>query len=367
MRECRQCGFPRKFASYFDWREDGTILSTARSGTRVQISLLNAGELESVFSDLSHTIGLNVEYFLIKAYKDIGKAIYSKTPIRHVARLPNNSFFRPQFLARAVIRLASPQLAGLGTGRVSIDRFKAGEMAVVRFAYPCLNPMLTGSTAAIYESMEGISDSVAECEVEAGDLLVRLRHADEQSRAPAVEDRLHYDDAVPIQGPVRYSRCRGCGAPVLAGLTLRWDTDHGVILNRLTGDREVVVAVQAINAILRELEIELGESIPGIIYGHQKSLSHRLLERVRVNDTDRFFDEYLTELSLRGMGYPLVFDRSASTVRVEIVNAYNQVLYAAKIAAAMEVSCGAPSEITWEKREGKLGAYTISTAVSADR
>ncbi len=365
MRECRQCGFPRKFATYFDWREDGTIISTDRSGTRAQIALLNAGEFESIFNDLSHTIGLNVDPFLVKAYKGIGKAIYGHTPIRHVAFLPNNRFFRPQFLARALLKLTAADVATLGTGRVSLDRYAPGASAVVRFTYPCLYPLLAGSAAAMYESVEGISDSDVEFELDAGDLVVRLRPAAERALSTELEERLHYEEAVPIEGPVRYSRCRECGAPALAGLTFQWDTNRGVIKNRLTGEREVVVAVQAVNAILRELELELGEGIPGIIYGHQKALTRERLESRSERDAERFWDEYLADMALRGMGYPMSIARTASSVRVEIANAYNLVLYAAKTAAAFEVSSGQASEIQWERREGNLGTFTLTPVAGA--
>lgn len=364
MRECRQCGFPRKFANHFDWREDGTIVSTDRAGTRAQISLLNAGEFESIFDGLSHSIGLKVEPFLVKAQKEIGRAIYNYTPLRYLAHFPNNRFFRPSLFARAAVRMSAYDVAALGTGRVRLDQFKAGEYAVVRFRYPCLNPLLAGSASGIYESVEGIPDSRVEFELDAGDLVVRLSHAEAPNESPDVEGRFHYEPAVPAEGPVRYGRCRECGVPVLAGLALEWDIKRGVIKNRLTGEREVLVAVQAVNAILRELELELGEGIPDIIYGHQKALSMERLEGILVLDPDRFWDEYLTELALRGMGYPFVFERDSSSGRVEIVNAYNQVLYAAKLAAAFEAVSGAPSKIEWERRDCYHGIYRISTVDS---
>jgi hypothetical protein len=361
MRECRQCGFPRKFATYFDWREDGTIISTDRSGTRAQIAFLNAGEFESIFNDLSHTIGLNVDPFLVRAYKGIGKAIFSHTPVRHVAALPNNRLFRPQFLARALLMMTAADVATLGTGRVSLDRFTPGRSAVVRFRYPCLHPLLAGSAAAMYESVEGITDSQVDFELDAGDLVVRLRPASEPTFSAEFEDRLYYEEAVPVEGPVRYSRCRECGAPALAGLTFKWDVKRGVIKNRLSGEREVVVAVQAVNAILRELEIEMGEGIPGIIYGHQKALTRERLEQRGGHDGERFWDEYLADMALRGMGYPLSIARTPSSVSVDIANAYNLVLYAAKTAAAFEVTSGQASEIEWRKRQGNLGAFKISS------
>lgn len=360
MRSCRQCGFPRKFARFFEWRPDGTILSTDRTGSRTQIAFLDAGDFESIFDDLSRGIGQNIDALLTNSYRNIGKTIYSNTAPRYLEKLPNNRFFRPQFLARLIIRRTASDVAMLGDGRLQLDSFRAGESVVIRFKNPCVNQLLAGSAAAMYESLEGISDSVVEYRVdEHGDLVIRLAHADGPSEPTTGEDRFHLDRTSPIEGPVRYERCINCGAPLLASLMLEWDMERGLINNRLSGEREVIVAAQAVNAILRELELEFGEDISDVIFRHQKSLALRRLASANIQDPDQFWDEYMTDLALRGLGYPIRFERGPVSISVEIINAYNQVLYAARIAAAFEAASGLPTEIKWERLEGDHGTYKI--------
>jgi hypothetical protein len=359
MRKCRDCDFPRKFARFFDWRSDGTIISTDRTKTRSQITLLEAGEIESLFADLSGTIGINVDRFLIQAQKNIGKAIYANLPIRHMKRVPASRFFRPQWLARLLVKVIAGDIAGLGDGRVSLERYVAGEAMVLRFADPVVPPLLVGSAAGIYESIEEMPIALVDYRIESsGDLVIDLSHGTD---SPGGQERLYLEDIRPGEGPVSYDRCLDCGVPRMAARTFSWDIDRGIIRNRRTGGRDVVVAVQSVNAILRELEAELGEEIPRLVYEHQRAVTLKRLEGAEAGEAAEFLDGFLADMALRGLGYPTAFTFTGSDLMVEISNAYNQVLYAAKLAAALEKVTGTPSLIEWKRREQYAGEFTIST------
>jgi hypothetical protein len=148
---------------------------------------------------------------------------------------------------------------------------------------------------------------------------------------------------------------------VEASRRLQWNLDKGEIINPLTGKREDMIAVQSLNSTLRELERELGEEVMGIVYGGQKAYTlYRTREALKKNRGDDFWDQYLFEMALRGLGYPESFEASDNAVTVEIRNAYHQDLYAAKIAAGLEALTGRSSDIDWKERERMLGSYTIS-------
>ncbi|MHB8897006.1 MAG: hypothetical protein ACYC99_17775 [Candidatus Geothermincolia bacterium] len=357
MRKCRDCDFPKKFARFFDWRSDGTIISTDSTRTRSQITLLEAGEMESLLKDLSATIGIDIDRIFIGAQKNIGKAIYANLPIRHMKRVPANRFLRPEFLARFLVKMISTDIAGLGDGIVSLDRYVAGETMVVRFKQPVLAALMVGSVSGIYESIEDMPSSHAEYGIEGGDLVIRMTHGQE---APLEEGRLALEEVTAGEGPLRYERCLDCGVPCEAARIWQWDIERGVITNKQTGKREVVVAVQSVNALLRELENELGEDVPVLVYDHQKSLSLKNLEGADVGDSRAFIDKKIHMMALRGLGYPSKVELDESGLSIEITNAYNQDLYAAKLAAAYEKSTGGSSRITWDRRERDSAAYTIS-------
>jgi hypothetical protein len=65
-------------------------------------------------------------------------------------------------------------------------------------------------------------------------------------------------------------------------------------------------------------------------------------------------------MGLRGFGYPSVFESKGDSISVVMKNAYNQDLYAARLAAALERIAGQESTIDWEKREQTSAVYSIS-------
>ena len=359
MRICSICGFPKKFARFFDWRSDGTIVSTDRSKTSSKITFLEVDEIDGIFNDLSDTIGIPVDRFLIQAQKGLGKALYASLPVRHVQKIPNNRFLRPQFLARMMVRLIAPDIAGLGDGRLSLDRYRAGEVLVLRFKNSCVKPLLVGGAAGMYESIEEMPGSRATYAVEEnGDLVVTLEHSETAEK----EERLYLEEIPPGEGKVTYRRCSDCGVPLLASSSFEWRLKEGVIINRLTGRREVVIAVQSVNAILRELERELGEEIPSILRDHQKRYTAKRLRDADTSDADAFWEERFMEMAVRGLGYPRDFTRTGSSIKVHINDAYNQDLYAAKLAGAFEVLNGTTSAIHWQIRKRDNALYEISAA-----
>lgn len=358
MRECRDCDFPRKFARYFDWRSDGTIISTDNTRTRSQITFLEAGVLENLLADLGKTIGFDIDRLVIQAQKNIGKAIYANLPIRHMKRVPATRFTRPQWLAGLLVRAIAGDIAGLGDGRVSLDKYVAGETLVIRFRNPVVAALLVGSLAGIYESIEDMPGSEVEYRTEDGDLVVSLTHG---QAAAVAEDRFYLEEIREGEGPLRWQRCLACGVPLEGARTWQWDIDEGIINNRRTGARDVVVAVQSVNAILRELESELGEDVPKLVYDHQKAVSLKKLTGKPPQEAAAYLEERLMEMALRGMGYPAEFQFTGSAVSVEIGNAYNQMLYAAQLAADLESVTGASSEIEWHRREPYAASYSITT------
>lgn len=358
MLKCRNCDFLLRFARYFDWRSDGTIISTDRSRVRSRITVQEAGEFESLFRDLSNTLGMSIDSFLLEAQKNIGKAIFANLPVRHMKRVP--AALRPQFMAKLLVRIISSEIAGLGDGKVSLDRYEAGKSMVVRFENPVVIQLLVGGVVGIYESIEEMPAANVEYGIEDGDLIIRLSHGEKKECAP-VEERLYLEPVIPGEGAWTYERCPGCGVPMAAPRTFEWDMKRGIMRNRVTGEREILVAVESVNAFLRELEKELGEEIADLVYSHEKQFTKQRIKRTGQLDTEEGWDLRLFEMALRGFGYPNKFERGNGSLRVEIDNAYNRDLYAAKLAAALEIATGRESSIEWLLREGSVGHYVIST------
>jgi|BarGraNGADG00312_1021997.scaffolds.fasta_scaffold09278_3 hypothetical protein len=358
MKRCGNCGFPAKLADSFEWRGDGTIISTDRTRTKARVAILEVREFERLFSDLSDAIGFSIDSLLITAQKNIGKQMYASLTAAHVKGLPTNRLFRPQFLAKLLARLVARDAGILGGGTPRVVSYKAGRQLVLRFINPVVVPRVVGNALGIYESVEEMPSSRVEYHMENGDLIITMSHGGEGPE-PEATRRLYLEEITPSERNITYARCGSCNVPTAISEALEWDIGRGTITNRKTGRREVVVAVQSTNAILRELESELGEDVPRLIYENQKAYTLDSLRGATADDRDAFWQGYLEDLALRGLGYPSVFESDDRGVYLEISNAYTQDLYAARIAAALEALTGKASEVEWMERQRDYAAYRI--------
>ncbi|MBU4489833.1 MAG: hypothetical protein KKE79_04280 [Actinobacteria bacterium] len=360
MKECKECGFPRRMSRFLEWHGDGTVVGSARP--RISTMFLQVDEWETIFEDLAGAIGMPVDRIVVEAQKNIGKDLYGMVrSVYHginLKRIPSNRFLRPQWLARFIVWGMRRDLARLGAGRPRVIRYRAGKTLVLGFSNPCMVPLMVGNCLGIYESIEKMPGSESEYGRENGDLIIRMAHADEK---PESEGRLYLEEVEPGTGTLSYNLCPRCGVPLPVARALAWDISRGIIKNRINGEREGMIAVQSVNAILRELEKELGGDVIRILYNAQKNYSGRDLQDKTFEDPGTFWDSYLTNMALRGLGYPDMFERNEGSLSVEISTAYNQDLYAARLAAGLEKVTGRESRIEWDLRERHHGRYTITT------
>ncbi|MBU1670548.1 MAG: hypothetical protein KKF41_14825 [Actinobacteria bacterium] len=359
MRRCPDCGFPRRFARFMEWHSDGTIVGSVKP--KIPVMFLEVSEWDSIYDTLADAIGAPIEHIVIEAQKYIGKDLYAMVRALYwnidARRVPNNRFLRPQWLARLIVAGMGNDLAGLGAGRVRVESYAAGDHLSLRFSDPCMIPMVVGNCLGIYESVEQMDGSNATHRLEDGELVVCMTHAEGK---PESEERLYLEEVEGGTGPLSFQRCGRCGVPVPMCRSVAWDLSKGIIRNPRTWEREEMVAVQSINSILRELERELGEDVIRIVYDAQKAYSRRRLEGSGKDDPAGFWEEYLTGMALRGLGYPVRFETSPSSVTVEIHNAYNQDLYAAKVAAGLEAVTGSVADIEWQTRDRRCDVYTVT-------
>lgn len=358
MKQCSECGFPARFASLFEWRGDGTIMMKEHGGALLQIALLDANELQDLFDGLTETMGFTVDHVLVEAQRRVGKAIYANRPIPFMKYIPHSRITRPQFAIKAAVDVLGKDIAAIGFGVVHVDSYRSGDHLSVHVDNACLAPRLVGSFLGAVEMVEGVPMK-AEYRMEGDILTIDVTRSDEQNHA---EERLYLEEVAPARVSLSYERCDECGAPVKVARMIEWDRERGRIEDKATGHRCVMFAVQSLNALQRELEAELGPGVRDFLYDMQVKLSGQAQGASVTNGRGSFWDDYLLGLALRGLGYPDSFASGEGSVEVEISNAYNQTLYAARIAAALEARTGKRSRITWSIRESDSAAYTITEA-----
>lgn len=358
LRKCRSCGFPRKFARYFTWHSDGTIVNTENAGVEYRITFLEAGELEGVFDTVSSAIGVPLDPIIIEAEKNVGKEFFEATPLRVLKHAPRNPHLRRPFIAKSMVRLVRVHVAGLGGGIIRADSYRGGCDMVLRIRNPVFAARTVGDSLGIYESIERIKSADYSWHIdESGELEIRMAHP-EVPEEPLSETRLFLERLVPGDGKLRFESCEVCGVPLAAADLFAWVIDEGLVLNRKTGRRELLGATQSVDAIVRELERELGAQVLDMLYDAQREYSRLRLKELEAGEVP-LWEEYLFELGLRGLGHPEHFKTDGRSVFADIRNAYCEELYAGKLAALFEVSTGQPSYIEWENRYRRDARFTI--------
>lgn len=356
LKNCAECGYPGIFARLAVWNGDGTIITRDKFGLVARVTCLDVDETQGVFDGISKEIGMPVDHLLIEAQKSTGKAIYSMLPLKYVKRLPRSRFARPESIMKLVIKAASDEIGALGFGLMRLVEYRAGRSMTLEYENVCLVPRTVGGCLGFYESIETMPSATADYRVENGNLYLKMAPS---ASIPEAEQRLYLEEFKPGPGAVKFRRCDRCGVPLLASQAFEWRVEHGEIRNRQTGRREAVIAVQTINAIEREFERELGSEFRDMLYEAQKRQTLGVLQGRDVGGGNGFWKGYLLDMAMRGLGYPTEFSSGPSRVSLTIESAYNQELYAAKVAAALEWISGKPSSIEWKERTGKLGNYEI--------
>lgn len=113
-----------------------------------------------------------------------------------------------------------------------------------------------------------------------------------------LQERLQSKPYQSKPGDISYDSCPKCGGPMILS-EYKWDVDRGVIVNKERGRRMALVGPAALDAVIDELERELGDTIPHVIVEAQ-----RRFIKTGFYDLDEVASEELfrMQLSVRGLG-----------------------------------------------------------------
>jgi hypothetical protein len=135
-------------------------------------------------------------------------------------------------------------------------------------------------------------------------------------------------------GEVEYERCPGCGIPVEVA-RLEWKVEEGTILNLETERRMAVFSPFAMDAILQDLESELGESIPEVVIEAQRRF---VKSRVNEDNWRQSGTTFNQQTAMRGFGNITEFEADDKRLRVTIQNSCMPLLVVGMAQAIYEIA-----------------------------
>ncbi len=244
----------------------------------------------------------------------------------------------------------------IGVAKVEIVKRRRGNGATVTIA----DPFDLSNCLAIISGILQIADGchiIYDILENGSPYLVDFMPAPKGASEEEAYQRLFAESLAPgkMEPAFKLPRCRKCGAPRDVGELYDFDTAQGLITERASGERTILMGVHGLNSIIRELSWELGHSVNDLFIAFEK---HRLAARLdAILEGDHpWGDEALrVYLAVRGFGMLEEMREGEDRTSFTVHNAFIAPVVAGRLLAL------------WEKKYGRQGSYQFDVTDSTLR
>ncbi len=341
VKTCSACGAPRKLTGNHRWLSGGTIVEKSNPSHRM-IFIENDNILE-VFNLVEEMVGLSLERLVIESQR---KATYDyvDTIVPSLARkIMRVTSYKP--VVRSLVELGRTMgFGGISLLDLHIKRSEGDFVQLgIRDAY--FLPGFCGTVAGAMEVVSGHECSVSYRETSPGYHEVTTSVS---THPRELVERLQWREYSNKPGNAALQVCPGCGGPeILADYD--FDLAAGVISRRASGRRMVFNGPAEFEAILDELEGELGEDISRILIEAQRRfVKMGFYDTGEVQDTGMFRDH----LALRGFGNLKDISFSGERLRVHLENPCLHLLLVGLVLGFFELVFKREGKVEWELAPG---------------
>ncbi len=339
IKVCRECGVPLKVSRGQVWHDNGVITEKRRPDMRM--ILYESEHLDYLFHVIEEIIGVPLEHIVVESkrrdVKEYTEGMIPK-PLRRVVRYVG---FKP--IAGMLSRLG----IAYGFGDIKLvesrRRFTEDDYLVMTVRNPHSLLFFLGENLGAWEAIDG-RDSVIEyqeigertyrCTVRIGEHPVELQERLERKRYPLKPGDIHFE------------RCPRCRIPQDIS-AYRWNLEDGVIIDPQRNMRISLFSPAGFEAVLDDLEAELGEAIPeAVIEAQRRNVREHLQEAVYMR---KEYLDFKRMLALNGLGNLSRFEPSEKGLEVTIENSCIHLLMVGMVQGIFEMARGVEkSSYEWE-------------------
>jgi hypothetical protein len=337
IKTCRTCGVPLIIGRGHTWNSDGTI--TQKRDPEHRMAFIDSNGVNALFVNIEKLIGVPIEKMIIESKARATKAYISKLMLGARGKLA-----RVVGLER-IVRRGVEQGRAMGYGDIKVREYNWKENYLYcEIGNPYSLPLFMGDIKGSTEAIRKIPGTVTYEQTGPDRYLVRNFKA---PHAPELEDRLSPHPVLRKPGNAEFERCGVCQAPREMS-RFRWDMEQGTITDPDTGLRVALVGPAGLQAILDELEEELGEDIPETIIEAQRQY---------VTTTTGSFWKSLREddfghwLAIFGLGNLVSFEQRGTDVAARIENPGLPLVIAGTALGIYELTSGTKGNIVWSLTE----------------
>lgn len=351
MEFCEGCGLPAFIGWEHNWEGNG-VISLARSPANRMV-FFESETIDGVIAGIERLVGVPVGHVVIESRaretrRYMERILGKEGVLREAERedLPREE--RKRLLARAreisVSMMDIGKSYGYGEGRLG-PGWERGDPHPWReeiYAHPYSVYFAAADLLATVEVFEGREMWVGYEEI--GDGLYSFR-AYPSGHPVELKERLQRKKRYQFKkGDIAFERCQTCGVPLEVSRH-EWDMSRGLVINPETGRRMALFGPLAMEAVLQDLEAELGEVITDTVV---EAMRRYIREAWSDEEWWRDADTFRRMIGVRGMGNLARFEGTRSGLSLTIENSALHFMMVGIVQALVEMAYRAEgSQVEW--------------------
>jgi hypothetical protein len=337
IKLCPECGVPRNISKHNTWLSNGTILEDNDPDHRVVF--IENDSLRDAFAGVEKILGISIEHIIVESQR---RSTYESV----IRTLPVPLKLLVRYTATGLIaRYLKKSGQVNGKGAIEITSFQRrkgkGDYIKLRIREPFSLAHFCGNFAGAIEGVDKREVNVTYEEL-APDEYELTAHMSAHPRG--LQERLQRKAPHYKPGDIELARCGTCGVPAVIS-DYEWLWDRGLIVNKKSGRRMIVVSTATQDAIMDELIAELGDAVTQAMVDAQRSL---VASGFFSTDEIKGTDDFRTQFAYRGLGNIVEIDFDQDHLHVRIENPCLQPMVVGLIQGLYEGASGRQSNLEWE-------------------
>jgi ribosomal protein L37E len=291
IRVCGACGVPRRLTRQHEWLSNGVIVQ--RKNPVHRMVFLESENINATFRGVEEIIEMSIERIITESKR---RATFDF--VDHILPGPVKTVLRFTGVKPA-IRSISRLARVMGYGNVELAYIRRvhdeGDYAVMHNKELYSIPLFCGDVAGTFNAIDRREVAVSYRELGPDEYEVTGHISNHPLE---LQERLHTRLYTNKDGDVELEKCVSCGGPQALS-DYQWHLDRGVINNRAYGHRMAMIGPASLDAIIDDLEGELGDTIPQVVIEAQRRIVRGGFYSL---EEARSAEDFRRAFALRGLG-----------------------------------------------------------------
>lgn len=337
---CPVCGVPKRVSKELEWLDDGTIVQKENREHRMMFT--ENENIVNTFSGVEEIMNMSVERFIMEAKRRATFDFVEHTLPAIVKAIVRVVGIRP------VIRNMTALGSVMGYGALKLVSVRhthsKGSFVKISIKEPYSVPLICGDLAGAFNAIRRREVAV-DYEEQAPDDYVISGHI--SAHPTELQERLQTRPFQHKPGDISFDRCPKCEGPMVLS-EYRWNVDRGVIENKANGRRMVLVGPASLDAVINELENELGDAIPqAIVKAQQRFIKSGFYSLEEIASEELF----RMQLAIRGFGNMRDIEWREGGFSFRLENPCLNPVMVGLALGAFEMASGGEGHAEWKQAE----------------